>query len=244
MSRLAIALGGFFWYHIPMLKFLGKTLLFVVAHPDDESFTAAGTMLQNRKQGGKNYIACATFGEKGQSHLSKPVSENQLKRLRKQELEQAAKYLKVNGLFFLNLPDTKVQGNLRILQTKLGRIIKKLRPDYVFGFGPDGISGHLDHIAAGRAAQAAAKKLKLPFIAFAASPALIKSFAGVKTRRKHGKYAKAVKHAAYNLKVKINYSDKLRTLKFHKSQFGQSTMLADFPKSVRKGFMAYEYFVQ
>jgi len=47
-----------------MLDFLGKTLLFVVAHPDDESFTSAGTMWQNRLAGGKNYIICATYGKK------------------------------------------------------------------------------------------------------------------------------------------------------------------------------------
>jgi LmbE family N-acetylglucosaminyl deacetylase len=227
-----------------MQKFFGKKLLFVVAHPDDESFAAAGTIFQNHKLGGKNYIICATLGEKGKSHMPKAVSQTQLKKIRRRELERAAKFLKVDGLFFFNIPDTQVSKNLKTFSKKTQNLAKKIQPDYIFGFGPDGWSGHLDHIASGKAAKKLAKKLKIPFLAFSAPPEFIKRFQQIKNRRRNGKYAKTVKHAVPNIKVGVNSARKLESFKFHKSQFGASTMLADFPKSVKKGVMAYEYFIK
>ena len=216
----------------------------MVAHPDDESFTSAGTMWQNRLAGGKNYIICATYGEKGSAHLKKPVTQRMLKKIRGNELRQVAKFLKIDGLYFFNLPDTKVSSKTKIFLLKTLDVIKKLKPDYIFSFGPDGISGHLDHIAAGKVAKMAAKKLKIPFLAFGASPAIRNRFEQIKARRKHGRYAKNISHPAPNTKVKINLKIKRSTLDFHKSQFGQSTMFADMPKALKKGFMDYEYFIK
>lgn len=227
-----------------MEKFLGTKLLFVVAHPDDESFVAAGTILKNRALEGKNYIICATMGEKGKSHLKQPMNEAELKKIRKRELERAAKFLKIDGLFFLNLPDTKVLESISALAKKTEQLIKKIKPNYIFSFGPDGISGHLDHVAAGKATQKLAEKLKIPFIAFGAPPSLRNQFKKIKARRRHGKYAKTIKHALPNLKIAIDAKQKFKTLNFHKSQFGESTLSASLPKVIKDGFMVYEYFVK
>jgi len=54
---------------------LGKRLLVVTAHPDDESFLASGTMLANANAGGNNFVFCATLGERGKSHLEQAVTE-------------------------------------------------------------------------------------------------------------------------------------------------------------------------
>lgn len=226
------------------LNFLGKKLLFIVAHPDDESFLAAGTVHQNYLAGGKNYIICATFGEQGRAHLKKPLTTKQLASLRKEELIKVSKFLKVDGLFFLNLPDTKLSENNHLMSLKAEKIIKKLRPDFIFGFGPDGISGHMDHIVAGEVTKKLAKQYKLPYLAFAASPTFVKNFNLTKKRRAHGKYSKNIVHKKPNLKIKINYKIKHKAFLFHKSQFGSKTLLQDFPEQVRNDFMAYEYYVK
>ena len=219
-------------------------MLFVIAHPDDESFLAAGTAHQNRLKGGKNYIICATFGEQGRAHLKTPVGTKELAQIRKQELIKVSDFLKTDGLFFLNLPDTKVKNHKKELSEKTQKIISKIKPDFILGFGPDGVSGHLDHIAAGEVAGKLAKKSKIPYLAFAASPEFAKNFNQTMKRRKHGKYGKNIVHQKPNLKIKIDYRVKVKAFKFHKSQFGSQTLLQDFPKSVKNGFMGYEYYVQ
>ena len=226
-----------------MVTFLGKKLLFVVAHPDDESFTAAGTIWQNHLLAGKNYIFCATKGERGKSHFIKPVSQARLKQIREREIRAVAKFLKVDGLFFDGLPDTKVSLYSKQLAKKMGKYIKILKPDYIFSFGLDGISGHLDHIATGIVARQTAKKYHLPFVAFAASPAIRHNFENIKARRKHGKYAKLIRHALPNLKLKVDRTIKLKTLSFHKSQAGPSTLAASFAHSVKNSFLNFEYFI-
>ena len=226
-----------------MHKFLGKKLLFIVAHPDDESFLAAGTVHQNRLDGGRNYLICATFGEQGKAHLTKPVTSKQLALVRKQELIKVSKFLKLDSLFFFGLPDTKVLDNLKLLSTKLKPIIQKLKPDYIISFGSDGISGHMDHIATGKISKQLAKQNKIPYLAFGASPEFIKNFEKTKQRRAHGKYGSQIKHQRANIRIPINYKVKHKAFSFHKSQFGSKTLLQDFPKKMRDNFMAYEYFV-
>lgn len=225
-----------------MVPFLGKKLLFVVAHPDDESFIAAGAIYENQKRGGKNYIICATYGEQGKAHLKTPVSLNQLKHIRKKEIQQVAKFLKTDGLYFLNFPDTKLINHQAQLTAKVEKLAKKIKPDYILSFGQDGISGHLDHITIGQVAKKIAKKFKTPFVAFAASPAIRNNFENITARRKHGKYKKSIRHALPNLKLKVNYKVKQKTLSFHKSQAGPSTLSAGFRHSIRKSFLTYEYF--
>jgi len=227
-----------------MQPFIGKKLLFLVAHPDDETFTAAGTMYENHLHGGENYIICATSGERGKSHITRPITFKELSQMREKELKAAAKYLKVKGLYFLHFPDTKLNQKTEQLAVKSEELIRKIKPDYIISFGPDGMSGHLDHIAAGQVAKALAKKLKLPFLAFGASPALRQRFGKVKKRRRYGKYAKSVRHALPNVKIKIDLKHKAKAFSFHKSQFGPSTIFVNMPKSVQKSFMDYEYFVK
>jgi LmbE family N-acetylglucosaminyl deacetylase len=227
-----------------MQKFIGKKLLFIVAHPDDESFTSGGTMWENHLAGGENYIICATLGERGKSHMTKPVTQSQLKKIRKQELTAVAKFLKVNGLYFFSFPDAGLKEKASQFSVKTEALIKKIKPDYILSFGPDGMSGHLDHIAAGAVSRSLAKKLKIPFLAFGAPPALRKQFKKIITRRRFGKYAANVTHAIPNIKIKIDFKHKLQTLKFHKSQVGQSTLFAPAPKLPSSVFRGYEYFVK
>lgn len=226
------------------VNFLGKKLLYIVAHPDDESFLAAGTAHKNREAGGKNYIICATYGEQGRSHLKAPMTTKQLGLVRKNEIQKVAKYLKIDGLHFLGLPDTKVKENMQLFSKKADAFIKKINPDYIIGFGPDGISGHMDHIAAGEVSKKLANKNKIPYLAFGASPEFVKNFHKTMRRRAHGKYGNNITHAKPNIKIAIDYKNKIKAFKFHKSQFGSKTLLQDFPKKVRDDFMAYEYYIE
>jgi len=227
-----------------MTKILGKRILFVTAHPDDERYLAAGTMLRNHEAGGCSYVACATFGEKGKSHIKRRVTPRQLKMLRKKELLAASKFLKVSRLLMPGLPDAELgkKSNQNAFYRKVLPFAAKHRPDLIISFGKDGISGHLDHISVGKVAKQVARELKIPLLRFSAPPALLKSMEELKRRRKHGVYVKRLTSAPADIVVKVNPLHKLKALRLHKSQHDAGGPLADFPPSAVKQVLSKEYY--
>jgi len=227
------------------IDFLGKRLLVLTAHPDDEGI-AAGTMYENYKAGGETYLICATYGEKGKAHLAKPVSDAILKKIRKNELLKAAKVLHVNEVFFLGLPDTGVREHAMALYEKSAAIVRKVQPEQILSFGPDGGSGHWDHITAAKVAVKLAKKFKIP-LATVTFPrfTLARRRKLFMARRKFGKYATLkTKHRKSDIKIKINPAIKRKAMSNHKSQFGNRLPFASLPKRVQAKMMSEEHFVR
>lgn len=227
-----------------MKGILGERILFVTAHPDDESYLAAGTMLKNHAAGGRSYVACATFGEKGKSHLKTKITAGQLKQRRKKELLRVSKFLKVSELLMPGLPDAGMgrKSNQEAFFKKLLAFAEKHRPALMISFGKDGISGHIDHISVGKVAKQVAKKLKVRFLTFTAPPELHKSIELLKTRRKHGKYVKTLKYRPHDIEIKIHRLNKLKALHFHKSQFDSEGPFAGLTPRTAKQFLSIEYF--
>ena len=229
-----------------MKNFLGKKLLFVTGHPDDESYAVSGTMHANYKAKGVTYLISATLGDKGKSHLSVPVSSATLKKMRKAELEAAVEFLRVKKLFLLGLPDGGVINEKPAAFKKIMAIAKKLNPDYILSFGKDGMSGHLDHIAIGETAKKAADKLRSPFAAFAPSPNRIKLMKQLSktliSRRKFGKYADKIEFTRPNLKIPVDSKIKIKAVSFHKSQLGGNKPFSQFPPKMKKEWLKYEYY--
>lgn len=230
--------------HSAEKNFLGKHLLFVTAHPDDESYLAAGTMLKNVQAGGVNLLVCATCGEKGASHLARPVTPAQLKIMRRKELRAVSKFLRVKKLFALNLPDGSVEKHAHALKKTCLRIAKKEKPDYIIGFGKDGISGHKDHIAAGLVARTVSKKLGIPFLRFTVSPRVTHRVHVwlVRRRKTHTHYKNPCEHAKPRIKICITGTQKLKSLRFHVSQLDAGDPFKGLPPSMRRGMLAAEYF--
>lgn len=227
-----------------MKKILGERILFVTAHPDDESYLAAGTMLKNHETGGTSYVACATFGEKGKSHIKRKITSRQLKLMRKKELLAASKYLKVSALLMPGLPDAEMgtKSNQDAFFEKLLPFAAKHRPAFIISFGQDGVSGHIDHISVGKVAKRVATKLNIPFLAFSAPPELQKSIEALRKRRKHGKYLKKLKHQPHDIKIKVDPIKKVKALRFHKSQFELEETFAEFSARAVKQILSREYF--
>ncbi len=137
-----------------------RCLLFVGAHPDDESFGPGGTLAQYALQGVKVYYACATRGEVGAAapeHLTGFASPADM---RWSELSCAAEELRLAGVFHLGYrdsgmpgsPDNAAPGALAAapLDEVTGRVVKlirDLRPQVVMTFDPIGGYRHPDHIA-------------------------------------------------------------------------------------------------
>lgn len=227
-----------------MKNFLGKRLLFITAHPDDESYMSAGTIYQNYQAGGQTMLLCASWGEKGRSHLKKPPVISQLKKLRRKELKRAAKFLHIKPVLNLALPDGKLKNYQKIIFQKGLAFAKKHRPDFMISFGQDGISGHIDHITAGKIAKQIAKKLNIPFIAAALPPSITKkALKWLATRRKAGHYVKSVIYKKPNIKIVIDNKIKKKALRIHQSQMDHKNAFTGFPAYAVKELLKAEYFV-
>jgi LmbE family N-acetylglucosaminyl deacetylase len=132
-------------------------LLAVFAHPDDESMGMGGTLAKYAAEGVAAHLVCASRGERG---WFGPEEENpglgKLGQLRTKELENAVKQLGMKGLYFLNYIDGDVdQAPHAEAIGKIVSHIRKIKPQVVVTFPPDGNYGHPDHIAIGQFTSAA-----------------------------------------------------------------------------------------
>jgi LmbE family N-acetylglucosaminyl deacetylase len=128
------------------------TLLGVWAHPDDESYLSAVLMSRVLKVGGRVVLATATRGEGGGTG-----DPGRLAELREHELRTAMAGLCVRDVRFLGYPDG--QCSIADPEQAIGSIIaliEDVRPDVIVTFGPDGITGHPDHVAVSQWTTAAA----------------------------------------------------------------------------------------
>jgi LmbE family N-acetylglucosaminyl deacetylase len=134
-------------------------LLAVFAHPDDESFAVGGTLAKYAAEGVEVVIVSATRGETG----IRGVDASEAAALREAELRRAAAELGVSRVVFLGYPD----GGLADVDpdgvvSRLMALLRELRPQVVITFGPDGISGHPDHVTVSRWVTAAFDALDGP----------------------------------------------------------------------------------
>jgi LmbE family N-acetylglucosaminyl deacetylase len=120
-----------------------KSLLVILPHPDDESFPMGGTLAKYAADHARVTLICATRGEAG----IPDVSPDEAGKIRKGELHQAATTLGLDEVRFLDYRDgTLALVDAEELVTRLTDLLSELHPDAVLTFGPDGISGHPDHV--------------------------------------------------------------------------------------------------
>lgn len=124
-------------------------LLAVFPHPDDETLGLGGTFAKYSAEGIETYLICATRGERGwfDSQGADPGLEA-VGRIREAELRCAAEQLGLHEVNFLDYIDGDVdQAKPQEIITKIVAHIRRIKPQVVVTFGPDGAYGHPDHIA-------------------------------------------------------------------------------------------------
>jgi N-acetyl-1-D-myo-inositol-2-amino-2-deoxy-alpha-D-glucopyranoside deacetylase len=122
------------------------TVLAVIPHPDDESYSFGGTLALLARDGWRCLVACASSGEKGKRHDGGPTDPAAVAVVRQAELAASCHLLGLEAPRFWSLPD----GGLKKVESQAGRLaalFDELRPDLVLSLGADGAYGHPDHIA-------------------------------------------------------------------------------------------------
>jgi LmbE family N-acetylglucosaminyl deacetylase len=137
---------------------VNRSILLAFAHPDDESFGLAGTIARYARQGVPVDLVTATRGEKG-TRLGVPEGVP-TGVAREKELRDAGKLMGLRDIYLLGYIDGELdKADPAEVTRKVREIIERVEPEVLITFGPDGITGHPDHIATGKAATAAFEEL-------------------------------------------------------------------------------------
>jgi N-acetyl-1-D-myo-inositol-2-amino-2-deoxy-alpha-D-glucopyranoside deacetylase len=137
-----------------------KTLIFVGAHPDDESFGVGGTLSQYAAAGVKVYYICGTRGEAGEVTPEAMKGYASIADLRSHELKCAAEIIGLADVIYLGYRDSGMAGTEDNKHPQAlaaappdevaGRIVaifRRLKPEVVVTFDPIGGYHHPDHVA-------------------------------------------------------------------------------------------------
>jgi len=143
---------------------VSRRLAAVFAHPDDDAFGITGTVaLLGDDPAFRFALVLATSGERGMIADPALATRETLGEVREREARAGWRALgrEPDRLEFLRYAD----GGLRDVPAEelVGRIAAILveeRPDVVITFGPDGVTGHPDHVTVGRAATEAFHRIR------------------------------------------------------------------------------------
>jgi N-acetyl-1-D-myo-inositol-2-amino-2-deoxy-alpha-D-glucopyranoside deacetylase len=141
-------------------RIMKPSLLAVFAHPDDEAFGTGGTLATYAAQGIQVTLVSATRGEAGEIADPTLAKLETLGKVREHELRCASQVLGIEEPIFLDYRDSGMAGTpenehpqafIQIpAEEVVGRlvgIIRRIQPQVVITFEPNGGYGHPDHIA-------------------------------------------------------------------------------------------------
>jgi len=126
-----------------------QNLLFVLAHPDDETFFAAGAIAKYVEDGVRVGMICATRGERGAT--SNLCSIEELPQVREAEFREAARVLGVSDVEVFPYEDQQLwAAPPDDIRRRIVQVIRRIRPEIVVTFDPNGANLHTDHIVISR----------------------------------------------------------------------------------------------
>jgi LmbE family N-acetylglucosaminyl deacetylase len=130
-------------------------VMIILAHPDDD-FMLNGAIAMLADKGYDVQMVYATSGDAGLDVSGQKLRGQALAKVRELETADALKILGVvKAPIYLHLQDGKLTASRKELAQKLTELIAELKPSMVITFGPDGVTGHPDHIAVCSATTAA-----------------------------------------------------------------------------------------
>ena len=128
-----------------------RSLLFIFAHPDDESFGAAGAAARYADEGARLTLVTATRGDKGKCGDPPVCRPEELSGVREGELREAARIVGIPDVRVLDYKDRELAAAPpEELRAALVRVIREVRPRVVVTFDPHGVNLHPDHVAISR----------------------------------------------------------------------------------------------
>ena len=123
-------------------------LLFILAHPDDETLSA-GTIAKYSASGLEVGLICATRGERGSPADLCAIDE--LPGVREAEVREASRILGIRNLDLLPYEDQKLwTAPIDDIRRRITAILRRRKPQVVITFDPNGANQHTDYIVISR----------------------------------------------------------------------------------------------
>jgi N-acetylglucosamine malate deacetylase 1 len=120
---------------------IGKRIVALCPHPDDESIGAGGLLLAHRGHS-EIHLVCLCKGDRGGELESPEADKSQLVETRKAEFRKTAETLNATSVRHLDYPDGAIPCSPEAIE-QLRAVIKDIQPDMVVL--PWFLDGHPDH---------------------------------------------------------------------------------------------------
>lgn len=120
-----------------------KRMLAIFAHPDDESFTVGGMLAKYAHEGVRIVLLCLTKGEAGIPGMPPKFAGP----IRAGELRRAEEMLGIEAYIYSYKDGELTCMDTGLLLETISTWIDMVQPHVIVTFGPEGVSGHPDHIA-------------------------------------------------------------------------------------------------
>jgi len=217
-----------------------RCLLAVFAHPDDETFRPGGTLALLARSGVRVQVLTATRGEAGSCGDPPLCTLEALPAQRERELHCACAALGIAPPHLLDYTDGHLaDANAEALTAQILAAIKETGVQALLSFGPDGLSGHPDHLAIGRCAAVAFHRAEE--VAALYTVAVPASLADAMDLRQ----LQAVPDADIALAVDVSaaWEAKLAAMRCHATQLASSPLM-QAPVERQRRFFGTEHFVR
>jgi LmbE family N-acetylglucosaminyl deacetylase len=132
------------------------TVAGVFAHPDDETWSLAGSFALLAPKGVRGVVWTATRGQAGEIAEGSGATRETLPEIREAEERAALAVVGVERVEFGEFVDGRVgEAGADALTTAIHRFLEREQPDVLVTMEPAGVTAHPDHMAVSAATQAA-----------------------------------------------------------------------------------------
>jgi N-acetyl-1-D-myo-inositol-2-amino-2-deoxy-alpha-D-glucopyranoside deacetylase len=232
-------------------------LLVVAAHPDDEVLIAGGTLAACADAGVPTAVVCLTRGEDGPIADPSLAERGQLGLVRAAELDAACAELGVGWVKCYRRRDGWLRwSHGAAIVRQLAAVIEEMRPAAVITFGEDGLYWHPDHIATYEYTHRAVASVPEPPVLYRSvwPEQLMTDLAAELTRRDLPADLWDIPPEDFGvedeertgelvLDVTAQASRKLRALRCHRTQLGNTHAFTVMPDELATRFLGLERFV-
>lgn len=215
-------------------------LLAVFAHPDDETFRPGGTLALLARKGVRIQVLTATRGQAGSCGDPPLCTPEELPAVRERELRCACAALGLDPPLLLDYDDGRLaEADPEQITMQILAVVNETHSQVLLTFGPDGLSGHPDHIAIGQcAAQACVRSTQNAALYTIAIPQTLAE--QLEMHQVH-----PVPDEQISLRVDISSAWKIKqaAMTCHATQRA-ATPLMNMPDERQRLFFGREYFVR
>jgi len=216
------------------------SLLAIFAHPDDETFRPGGTLALLAQRGVNVHVLSLTHGEAGSCGEPALCTSDELPSVRARELRCACTALGIQPPTLLDHQDGHLmEANPERVIATIFAVVHQVRPQVLLSFGPDGLSGHPDHILVGQWAAEAFRRVEgiATFYTIAVPQSLAQTLNMVQV------HPVPDETIALSVDVSSVWEMKLAAMRCHATQWSSSPMLSA-PAGRQLMFFGQEHFVR